>query len=70
MTELPSEIYARIQILSKEGDALADVGKSKEAVAKYEQALALLPSPKDDWEATKYIEPAGRRQPVNTIIRV
>lgn len=53
--ELDEKIHARIESICKEGDQLADVGKVPEGIRKYEEAWALLPNPKEEWEAATWI---------------
>lgn len=55
MAELPNAIYAQIESLSAEGDALVDAGKYREGLARYQQAIILLPPPKEDWEAWTWL---------------
>lgn len=47
--------HARITALCAEGDALAEAAEYVRAVEVYEQALALVPAPIDDWEAATWI---------------
>ncbi|MBS7566738.1 tetratricopeptide repeat protein [Mucilaginibacter sp. Bleaf8] len=53
--ELPDEIYDRIIALSEKGDAYAENEQFASALAQYQQALALLPEPKTDWEAATWL---------------
>jgi tetratricopeptide (TPR) repeat protein len=53
--ELPREISERIAQLSAEGDALATQKKRDEALGRYEEAWALLPAPKTQWEAARWL---------------
>ena len=53
--ELSDALHERITQLSFEGDELADMGRCREAVAKYLQALELVPEPKTDWEAATWL---------------
>lgn len=53
--ELPSELHDAIVALCKEGDALAEAGKFKAAIKKYDAAFRLVPEPKEDWSATSWI---------------
>lgn len=55
MTELPSNIQERIQKLSADGDALAEVGRHPDALKKYWAAWDLLPEPQTDWEAATWL---------------
>lgn len=53
--ELNDEIYDQITQLAEEGDKLLTNEKLEEALKKYHAALALLPSPKSDWEASTWL---------------
>lgn len=53
--ELPAPLHARIQQLSAEGDSLAESAAYEAAVAKYNEAWALVPQPKNDWEASTWL---------------
>jgi tetratricopeptide (TPR) repeat protein len=53
--ELPSEIHEKVTRLSAEGDALADEKKYDEAIRKYQEAWALLPEAKTQWEAARWL---------------
>jgi len=53
--ELPDAIHARIVQLSEEGDRLASQGSFERALAKYQAALGLLPTPSTDWEAATWL---------------
>ena len=55
MTELNDEIYNRITELSDEGNELAEDENFEAAVAKFAEALELIPSPKTDWEAATWL---------------
>ncbi|MEC5384325.1 hypothetical protein VVD49_01250 [Uliginosibacterium sp. H3] len=52
---LPQSVHERITALSKEGDALADKTKYREAIEKYIAAFDLLPEPKTQWEACTWL---------------
>ncbi len=54
-TALPDELHERVKALCAAGDALQESGEYPEALSKYEEALALLPEPKAEWEATTWI---------------
>ena len=56
--ELSEEIYDKITLLSEEGDVLLEHGKTEDAIAKYEEALSLVPNPKTDWEASTWLNTA------------
>ena len=49
MKELPPDIHEKVQALRASGDALQETGEFVDAVVKYEQAFALLPEPKAEW---------------------
>lgn len=53
--ELPDEIYETIESLSDAGQKLFESGNSKAATAKWNEALALLPDPKNKWEAALWL---------------
>ena len=53
--EMEPELHALITRLSGEGDALADEGRYREAVEKYEAALHLVPEPKVEWDASTWL---------------
>jgi hypothetical protein len=53
--DLPPEIAARIEPICAEGDALARDGQHREAIQKFNEALALLPAPLDQWLAATWI---------------
>jgi len=55
MTALPSILHEPIQALLDAGDALFDKGKFAAAIAKYEEARALLPTDQERWEATTWV---------------
>lgn len=53
--ELSDQVHERVQALSAEGDASAEQGRYREALAKYAEALGLLPEPTTDWEAATWL---------------
>lgn len=56
MTELPDEIYDRIEQLSEQGNVLLeDQGDWRGAVKAWSAALDLLPAPKTQWEAALWL---------------
>jgi tetratricopeptide (TPR) repeat protein len=55
MAELSEETHSQIARLCERGDQLAENGVFDEALKLYNAALALLPEPKSDWEATLWI---------------
>lgn len=56
--ELEDRVYQRITHLSSEGDSLSDAGSHSEAIAKYQQALDMVPQPQRDWEASTWLHAA------------
>jgi tetratricopeptide (TPR) repeat protein len=69
--ELDDALHQRIVELSERGNQLAEAGQPDAALAAFEQALALLPAPFEDWEAGLWLQVAigdthfgeGRLQP-------
>lgn len=55
LKELPTDIHNRIIALTDQGNGLADDGAYQEALAEFEKAWDLLPSPKHAWEAATWI---------------
>ncbi|MFD2288247.1 tetratricopeptide repeat protein [Pedobacter petrophilus] len=53
--ELPDEIYDKITALSEKGDQYAEHEQFTSALKQYEEALALLPEPKMEWEAATWL---------------
>ena len=53
--EISDEAYEKIQILSEEGDLLAQKGLFSEGIEKYREALTFVPDPKTDWEAACWL---------------
>lgn len=53
--ELPVEIYSEVIRLSSVGDELADAGDHIGAVRQFQQAVALLPSPVEKWNAATWL---------------
>ncbi|MCP2067939.1 tetratricopeptide repeat protein [Pseudomonas laurylsulfatiphila] len=53
--ELSPDLHAEIKKLCGDGDLLAESGHFEDAVAQYNKALALIPFPKNDWEAATWI---------------
>lgn len=56
--ELDPKIFAEINRLSEEGQALFDDGKIIEARRVFMQAWILLPEPQSEWEATTWLAAA------------
>jgi tetratricopeptide (TPR) repeat protein len=52
---LDPKISEAIQTLSTKGDDLAEAGAYKSAIAEYNKAWALVPEPKNNWEASTWI---------------
>jgi tetratricopeptide (TPR) repeat protein len=57
-TELPDKIYDKVTLLSEEGNSLAEDSKYQAAIAKYNEAMALLPAPVEKWEACTWLSAA------------
>jgi tetratricopeptide (TPR) repeat protein len=55
VAELSDEAHERIQALCKSGDALAEKGDYRAALAQYWAAWDLLPEPQIDWDAATWI---------------
>jgi tetratricopeptide (TPR) repeat protein len=55
MKELDDTTHSRISSLSQEGDELVNAGRSHAALRKYHEAWAILPEPKEDWEAATWL---------------
>ncbi len=53
--ELPDDIYEQVEALSEDGNDLIDDGDAAGAEAVWRQALALLPEPRDIWEAYTWL---------------
>jgi len=53
--ELPDELHERIKRLCAAGDELARAARFYDAVPIYEEALAVLPEPREDWSAATWI---------------
>ncbi len=53
--ELNEQLHSRIASLSKDGDDLLSAKRFTAAVALFQEAWALLPEPKDDWDAATWI---------------
>jgi tetratricopeptide (TPR) repeat protein len=52
--ELADDVYERITALTGSGNRKSDAGRYREANADYVQALALIPEPLEDWEASTW----------------
>ncbi len=55
METLDDALYDQITALCKQGDDLFETGRLDEALERYNQAWALLPDPKHQWEAATWI---------------
>ncbi len=53
--ELPEDIHESIKRICAEGDSFAEAARFPDALARYEQALSLLPIPVHVWEAATWI---------------
>lgn len=53
--ELPDELHAKLTVLAKEGDALAEAGRYAEALDRYWDAFDLLPDPATEWSAGTWL---------------
>ena len=53
--ELRKDIHERVNVVCASADELVERGKYHDAIAKYREALALLPEPLDEWEASTWI---------------
>lgn len=55
MSELPDAIHSQILIHCERGDSFAENGEHINALSEYSAGMALLPEPKDQWEAWQWI---------------
>lgn len=53
--QLDDELHSRLVALSELGNALADAGDMEGALARFREALALLPVPPSRWEAATWL---------------
>lgn len=53
--ELPDAIYDRVTVLSEKGNDALDAGRPAEAIARWREALALLPEPALQWDAAGWL---------------
>ncbi|TDX83833.1 hypothetical protein EDE05_106242 [Neorhizobium sp. R1-B] len=53
--ELPDEIYDRVSDLSERGNDFLDADQYDEAITVWRSALALLPEPRQKWEAAVWL---------------
>jgi len=56
--DLEDNIYQQIIQLSEQGDELAESSAFLQAIEKYKKAFSLLPDPKDQWEACRWLKVA------------
>ena len=55
MKELSDAILDRIDAICEEADLLFEDEKSEEAIAKYNEALTLLPDPLEEYEPSAWL---------------
>ena len=55
MKELSDAILDRIDLICEEADLLFENEQSEEAIAKYEEALTLLPEPLEEYEPSAWL---------------
>jgi tetratricopeptide (TPR) repeat protein len=53
--ELPDALYQQVTYFSERGNAFMDSGDPARAAGMFEQAFALLPEPKTEWEAATWL---------------
>lgn len=53
--ELSETLYERIVKKTEEGNELFDRQLFQDAIVKYREALALIPCPKEEWEASTWV---------------
>jgi tetratricopeptide (TPR) repeat protein len=53
--ELPASVHDKLKGLCAEGDSLAAAGRFDDAVSQYNAAWALVPDPKNHWNASTWI---------------
>lgn len=56
--ELPEDLQEQIEALSDQGGEAMEQGRYEEAVELYNQALAALPEPRENWEAYVWLKAA------------
>ena len=55
MMDLSNDLCLKITNLSEIGDQLFEQNKLDESLAKYNEALDLIPEPKSNWEASSWL---------------
>ena len=55
MEELDTEVYEKILKLSEEGNTLHEVANFNESIAKYKEAMGLLPNQKYEWDSFSWL---------------
>ncbi|VVC53632.1 hypothetical protein RHAL1_00514 [Beijerinckiaceae bacterium RH AL1] len=53
--ELPDALHTQIEALSERGNIARDAGAIEDAIAAWEQALALVPQPQAIWDAALWL---------------
>jgi tetratricopeptide (TPR) repeat protein len=53
--ELAPDLYERITALSEQGNQAFESDRYEEAIEDYSRALALIPAPLEDWEASTWV---------------
>lgn len=56
--ELPEDIQSQMEALSEQGEEAFDQGRYEEALDLYNQALSILPEPRENWEAYVWLKAA------------
>jgi tetratricopeptide (TPR) repeat protein len=56
--ELPEDIQSQMEALSEQGEEAMDQGRYEEALDCYNQALGILPEPRENWEAYVWLKAA------------
>ena len=56
--ELPEDIQDQMEALSEQGEEAMDQGRFEEALDLYNQALSILPEPRENWEAYVWLKAA------------
>lgn len=52
---LAPDLHQQIMALAAQGDTLAAEARYEDAIKVYDRALALVPEPKNDWEASTWL---------------